>query len=292
SDLGNEFGNLLNRIIGMSGKYSNHFISSKDVLSFHSKEWHEAHLIFSNVENYIQDIQTNRYLEDLWKVLTLANQSITIYEPWVKMKEDKKDEAMALVALVANLLAKVTILLSPIMPKTCDTIAKALGFEISTKVYERFMKKEFLLEDFKISVVPPLFPRIEEELMVSPEPTTPQEPKRSKEKERSLIDIKDFFKSELKIGTILKAEPVPKSEKLLQLQVDIGETTPRQVIAGIKEFYNPDSLVGMQVCIVANLKPATIMGLLSQGMLLAAKDKDGLSLIRPEVLRENGASIG
>jgi len=135
SDLGNEFGNLLNRIIGMSGKYFNHQITSQKVSQYHAKEWEEAHAILSTVENHINELQINRYLEDLWKILTIANQSITIHEPWTKMKSNQKEEAMALVALVANLLAKVTILLSPIMPKTCATISKAMGFKLDTKNY-------------------------------------------------------------------------------------------------------------------------------------------------------------
>lgn len=74
--------------------------------------------------------------------------------------------------------------------------------------------------------------------------------------------------------------------------MDVGEENPRQIIAGIAEHYSPESLIGTQICIVANLKPAKIMGLESQGMLLAAKDGDGLSLVRPESLRGNGAAIG
>jgi methionyl-tRNA synthetase len=294
SDLGNEFGNLLNRIIGMSGKYFDYKISSQNVIKFHAKEWEEAHAILQNVENYINDLQTNHYLEDLWKVLTLANQSITIHEPWVKMKSQKEDEAMALVALVANLLAKVTILLSPVMPKTCATIAKAMGFKLDPNSYQSLIANSGLLDDFVIEKVPPLFPRIEKELISSPEPTTPNETKKSDENkdEAQLIDIKQFFETKLKVGTIIKAEAVPKSKKLLQLQVDVGEEKNRQIIAGIAQYYTPESLIGTQICIVANLKPAKIMGLLSEGMLLAAKDEDGLSLVRPEAMRKNGAAIG
>jgi methionyl-tRNA synthetase len=296
SDLGNEFGNLLNRIIGMSGKYFNHQISSQKVLEFHSKEWEEAHLILNAVENQINELQINRYLEELWKVLTIANQSITIHEPWTKMKSNQEDEAMALVALVANLLAKVTVLLSPIMPKTCATIAKAMQFEINNTSYESLIRNKETLADFTIEKVPPLFPRIEEERMSSPEPTTPTKEPVEKKKEAkddsNLIDVKQFFQTELKVATVLEACAVPKSKKLLQLQVDVGEENPRQIIAGIAEHYSPESLIGTQICIVANLKPAKIMGLESQGMLLAAKDGDGLSLVRPESLRGNGAAIG
>jgi methionyl-tRNA synthetase len=287
SDLGNEFGNLLNRIIGMSSKYSDRRIDSSNVARFYQKELDEAHAMLSTVERHIEDVQTNRYLEELWKVLTLANQSITVHEPWAKIKSGQEEEALALVALVANLLAKVTLLLSPIMPKTCATIANAMHFTLDAEGYEALIEHKGLLQPFAIETVPPLFPRIEEERLTSPEPTPPKEVP-----ETNLVDVKEFFKTELKIATVISAEEVPKSKKLLKLQVDVGEETPRQIIAGIKEHYAADALVGTQICIVANLKPAKIMGLESHGMLLAAKDGEGLSLMRPEALRENGASVG
>ena len=298
SDLGNELGNLLNRIIGMSGKYNDFAISSKDVSALHVKELNDAHAILSTVENYLGELQTNRYLEDLWKVLSLANQSITLYEPWTLMKEGKKDEALALVALVANLLAKVTVLLAPVMPHTCETIANAMGFKITTENYTKLITDQALLDDFVIEKVPPLFPRIEEELMSTPEPEPKPEHKVEPSKETpvtaedSLVTFDQFIATKLKIGTILEAQEVPNSDRLLQLQVDLGEVKPRQIIAGIKEFYTPADLIQTQVCVVANLKPRKVMGLLSEGMLLAAKDDEGLSLMRPEAKRKSGSSVG
>ena len=90
----------------------------------------------------------------------------------------------------------------------------------------------------------------------------------------------------------VEAEEVPKSKKLLKLQVDLGEGSNRQVVAGIKEFYSAESLLGTQVCVVANLKPAKLMGMMSEGMLLAAKDEDGLCLVRPEKPKKAGTPIG
>ena len=296
SDLGNELGNLLNRIIGMSGKYSDFAVTSKDVSALHVKEIEEAQSILDTVENYLNELQTNRYLEDLWKVLSLANQSITVHEPWVKMKEGKSDEAMAVVALVANLLAKVAVLLSPVMPKTCATIAQAMGFEINTQTYTKLIVNKELLADFVIEKVPPLFPRIEEELMETPEPEPKPETRKVEKKQEetaeSIITFDQFIATKLVIGTILEAEEVEGSDRLLKLKVDLGEAEARQVIAGIKEHYNAADLVDTQVCVVANLKPRKVMGLLSQGMLLAAKDDEGLSLMRPEKRRKSGSLVG
>ncbi len=289
SDLGNDLGNLMNRIIGMSGKYSELRIDSTDVMKYHEKEIKEAEAIIDKLEDYLFELQLNRYLEELWKVLTIANQSITAYEPWVKMKEGKEDEAMALVALVANLLAKVSMMLSAVMPKTCTSIADALGFEITPESFISIINDKNLLPTFTIKKLPALFPRIEHEALETPEPKV--EAKKEKKTE-GVITIDQFFETKIKIATILEAEEVPKSDRLLKLKVDVGENEPRQVIAGIKEFYSAESLVGTQACLVSNLKPAKIMGLLSQGMLLAAKDKEGLSLIRPESPKRSGTKVG
>ncbi len=296
SDLGNEFGNLLNRIIGMSGKYSNFVIDSCDVAKFHASELKAVDDILDGVENNLLELQTNRYLEELWKALTIANQSITLHEPWVKMKEGKEDEAMAVVALVSNILARVTLLLHPVMPKTTAKIAEAMHFEISTASFETLLVTKKMLDTFSIEKIPPLFPRVEEELLAQSEAPAPvvveSKSKKEPKKEESIITIDQFFETSLKIGTILEASVVEGSDRLLQLKVDVGENDPRQIVAGIREYYTPEELISTQVCVVANLKPATIKGLISQGMLLAAKDKEGLCLVRPERPRKSGASIG
>lgn len=299
SDLSNDLGNLLNRIIGMSGKYSEFVIDSADVLQYHQAEIDEVNAVLATVENFLNEVQTHRFLEELWKLFTVGNKAIEAHAPWVKMKEGKTDEALAVVALVANVLAKASVLLHPFMPKTTATIADALGFEINTNAYTAYVKNGELLPTFTIKKVPPLFPRIEEPLMAqTPEaqPNAKEDEGKAETKkavtEENLITIDRFFETALKIGTIVEAEAVPKSKRLLRLQVNVGEAKPRQIVAGIKEYYSPESLVGTQVCVVANLKPAKLMGMLSEGMLLAAKDEDGLSLMRPETPRKAGSSVG
>jgi methionyl-tRNA synthetase len=298
SELSNDLGNLLNRIIGMSGKYSDFSIDSKDVATYHAKELAAMQIVLLSLDTYMQALQTHRYLEELWKLFAIGNKAIEEHAPWVKMKEGKADEALATVALVANILAKAAIMLSPVMPKTMAIVADTLNFVIDHESYKELVINEQLLKAFVIKKTPPLFPRVEEPLMAEAPAAKPndteikKETPKTKDETSGLIEIGQFFETSLKVGTVLEAEEVPKSAKLLKLQVDLGEETPRQIVAGIKEFYSAESLVGTQVCVVANLKPAKLMGMISEGMLLAAKDEDGLCLVRPEKPRKVGTPIG
>ena len=299
SDLGNDLGNLLNRISGMSGKYFDYKVSSKDVEKFHAKELEEVNALLENVEAYIFNMQINKYLEDIWKVLTIANKAINDYEPWNLMKDGKIDEAMALVALITNIMAKVALLLDSVMPDKIGKIATSLGMKIDTVTYNSLIKNKNLLEDTVITKVDQLFPRIEEVFLEQPassditktECESKKEDKTQTVEDDNLITIYQFFQTTLKIGTIVEAVEVPKSAKLLRLQVDLGEGRNRQILAGIKEYYSAEELVGTQACVVANLKPAKLMGMLSEGMLMAARDENGLSLIRPQASKKAGTKI-
>ncbi len=298
SDLGNDLGNLLNRIIGMSGKYFDYNIDSSKVEKFHQKELDQVNFILKNIQEYLYNMQINRYLEDLWKVLTIANKAIGDHEPWNKMKNNNEDEAMALVALIVNIMAKVSILLDCIMPEKVSKIALSLNIQINKDLYDKLITNEKLINTTKITKIDALFPRIEEALIASADVQKTEqivEKPRKEMKEESnndnLITIDKFFQSELKIGTILEAVEVPKSKKLLKIQVEIGEDKPRQILAGIKEFYNAQDLINTQVCVVTNLKPAKLMGMMSEGMLLAAKDENGLSLLRPEYNKISGTKV-
>jgi len=296
SELSNDLGNLLNRIIGMSGKYSDFEIDSCDVEKYHSKELDAMNVVLDSLDELMNKFKTHRYLEELWKLFAIGNGVIQEYEPWVKMKNNQKDEALATVALVANILARAAIMLHPIMPKTTNIVADALDFEIDTQSYKNLVVNKKLLKLFNIKKIPPLFPRVEEPLMTEAPKAEPNKPKEeekvTKIEEDNLIEIGQFFQTELKVGVVVEAEEVPKSKKLLKLQVDLGEDSPRQVVAGIKEFYSPTDLLNTQVCVVANLKPAKLMGMMSEGMLLAAKDEDGLCLVRPEKPKKAGTPIG
>ncbi len=287
SDLANDLGNLLSRTIGMSDKYFGLDIGLSELMTYHKEDVAKIDEITSSLEPLLFGMQTHRYLEEIWKMLSVANKAIDTVAPWNKMKDGKADEAMALIAFCANVLARAALLLSPIMPNKMVQIAQAIGFEINTASFERLVYKKEPLETAKLSKVVALFPRIEE---VTEEPVKPKE--EPKQEEKNFITIDKFFETELKIGTVLEAKDAPKSSKLLILKVDLGEGDIRQIVAGIRESYSAASMVGTQVCVVANLKPSKIMGIFSEGMLLAAKDSGGLALVRPENQKQSGSKIG
>jgi methionyl-tRNA synthetase len=219
------------------------------------------------------------------------------------MKDGREEQAMALVSLITNIMAKVSLLLDSVMPEKISKIAQSLGITIDNANYIKLIQEKKLIGDTTITKVDALFPRIEEELIATadvqkaeavvekPRKEAAKQEKPKDEEPDNLITIDKFFETTLKIGTIVEAQEVPKSKKLLKLKVDVGEENPRQILAGIKEFYSAESLVGTQACVVANLKPAKLMGMLSEGMLLAAKDENGLHLLRPEANKTAGTKV-
>ncbi|WP_261517841.1 methionine--tRNA ligase [Campylobacter lanienae] len=286
SELSNDLGNLLSRIVGMSSKYCDNIIDSTNVNKFYSNELKSAKIHINQALISLDEISPNRYLEELWKVLNIANAAIAKYEPWNLVKNNKFDEANALVALVANLLARVAILLSPAMPQTAQKIADTLEFEINTNSYNELIINSNLI-NFKANATTPLFAKIEHELM-APAPVAKIDEIKLKDEE---IKIDDFKKCVIKVGTILECDNIEGSDKLLKFKIDLGEEKPRQIISGIAKYYEPKSLIGKQVCVLANLKPAKIFKHLSEGMILSAED-GSLTLLGTHASVKNGAIVG
>ncbi|OOX93985.1 methionine--tRNA ligase [Campylobacter coli] len=285
AELSNEFGNLLNRIIGMSIKYNQGDISQEGVLEFYKNELNTAKEHLDSAINFLENLQCNRYLEELFKALSVANLAISKYEPWNLIKADKIKEANALIGLCANILAKTSLLLSPTLPKSCQKVGLALNFEISPTNYQKLILQNELL-DFKASTCEALFPKVEKPLLA-------QEEKQEVKKEEKLkIKIDDFAKIEIKVAKVIDCQNIEGSEKLLKFKLELDNKEIRQVLSGIAKYYKASDLIGKQVCVISNLKKAKIFGHESDGMILSAKSGDKLVLISPEQLVENGSLVG
>lgn len=297
SDLGNDLGNLLNRLLGMSAKYFNNTLSVDETCfkESYAEEIAEVNAILGTLESYMDEVQINRYLEELWKLFSLGNGIIAKKEPWSLMKANQGDAVAELLVFIANVLLRAALYLSPCMPSAANAITSVFGLEVNAQNFATFIVQNKFLTTITLNPIPALFPRIDEKRIEEAGVAVKAE---SQHKEQwqpleipNAISKEDFSKMDIRIGTILSAEILPKSEKLLKLQVDLGEVRARQILAGIKTYYNPQELVGMQVCVLANLKPAKLMGEISEGMILAAKDGTGLALIAPQKQKINGSQI-
>lgn len=309
TELGNDMGNLLNRLCGMSEKYFALRLSYLNDEELHfSEEYAKLHSLIESAQDKMYAMMPHRYIEEIWKMFALGNNAISKYEPWKLIKDGQNEKVKSLLYLIANILAKSALLLYPIMPQTAVKIAHVLGFSIDAEHFHRFIAKKQFLPSTTLRKIPPLFPRVQKiestdsintadsvdsiKHIESHQQSAHKNRKNmSVQDDATYIDIADFQKLDIRVGTIMQCEALPKSQKLLKLLVDIGEETPRQILSGIATFYDTQSLIGKQVCLLVNLKPAKMMGEISEGMILASKDDNGLSLLSIDSTRANGSKI-
>ena len=203
----------------------------------------------------------------------MGNKYFNDQEPWKAVKEDMQKAANTL--YLSNQLAKVlAIVLKPYIPTKADEIAKIINIDIPEKWDDA---KEFLPVGHQINKAKPLFKKIEDDVIDDEIKKLEENLKDSMEEDSmsDIITIDEFDKVEIKIGQIKEAEKIEKSDKLLKLQVDIGDEV-RQIVAGLAKFYSPDELIDRKVAVVVNLKPAKLFGTLSEGMILATGESGAL----------------
>lgn len=285
TDLANDLGNLLSRTLGMAEKYFTLKLKiNEQNLDEFSEEIKEFNKILSSLDGWMDKMQPSRYLEELWGVFSLANMMVARYEPWVLMKNGQSERVQSLLVLLCNILIKGALALYPIMPEKSAEILDVFSIKPESNMYDFFITQNKFALSFELKKIGAIFPKIEFEIPKE------EQPKPVCKEQDNLIDIADFKKIDIQVATILEVECVPKSNKLLKLKLDLG-IHQRQVISGIAQYYQPDSLVGKQVCVLVNLKPAKLMGEISEGMILAVKDENSLRLIMPEMPVQNGSVI-
>ncbi len=280
SDLANNLGNLLNRTVNMIKKYFDGTLPEPATTGEEDNALQNtAREVIDEVRKLYDELAFNKILQKIWELVDTTNQYIDKTGPWNLAKTDEGKERLKTVMYnAAESLRVLGVLLFPFMPKSCASLMLQLG--VDKTIEEQGMKSlenwGNLTSGTKTQKAKQLFPRIEDKQAVKilAELETKNDDKKD---ESGQITIEDFMKVDLRTGKILEAEKVKKSKKLIQLKVDIGTET-RQILAGIAESYEPESLIGRTVIIVANLKPAKLMGIESQGMVLAANN-DGTILL-------------
>jgi len=280
SDLANNLGNLLNRTANMMEKYFAGVVPTPATNGPEDKALTEkSGEVIAEVRILYNELAYNKILQKIWELVDTTNQYIVKTGPWNLAKTDEgKEQLKTVMYNCAESLRVLGILLNPFMPQSTESMMKQLGVE--TPIEEQGMSSindwGGLKPGSQMQKAKQLFPRIEDK-QAAKILTELSSPKEEKKDNGNQITIDEFMKVELRTGKVLEAEKVKKSKKLIQLKVDIGTET-RQVLAGISESYEPEDLVGRTVIIVANLKPAKLMGIESQGMVLAASNDGNIIL--------------
>lgn len=282
SDLANDLGNLLQRMVSLADKNNLSEITSGAWNDEEQDLQEHAHEMITAFKKEMERGYYHMALSHLWKFVNAVNAYFHAQEPWKLAKSDS-EKFMTVLSATCHSLETIAVMLWPVMPEKMEELCKRLGytFEINgDKVAPLTGKWE---KKFTLVTGDPLF--------VKPEPRTedeqPEEPK------ELYINIEDFIKVDLRVGTIKECVVVEKSDRLLKSQVDLGpELGVRQIFSGIKQWYKPEELIGKQVIVVANLKPRKMMGEESQGMIALADSDDGKpTLISPVIPLPNGAKL-
>ncbi|MBC8198518.1 MAG: methionine--tRNA ligase [Desulfobacterales bacterium] len=299
ADLANDLGNLFSRVIAMVHKYFKGIVPEVDPVVEDEFQLGLKSDMLAAIPEYEQSMENftfHKALVTTWELIAKMNRYVDVTSPWVLAKKKaSKKQLQVVISNLLNGLGVIAGLIYPIMPDTSAAMQKHLGMDTDLITKGRFNNLD-MLKTWKIikpGIQLPkgitLFPRID----LKKNQATPQNEAAAEDLLSVLkteIPVEAFGAIDLRVVTILSAESIPRAKKLLKLEVDLGEK--RTLVAGIAASYKPENLVGKQVIVVANLKPAKIMGIVSNGMVLAAVDDKGCSLATVDRKVKPGTPVG
>jgi methionyl-tRNA synthetase len=270
SDLANDLGNLLSRTTAMIDKFQGGRVLPPGVeTEFDQELIRECSEGAKAVGSAVDNLAFHQALEQIWRGINAANKYIENTAPWTLAKEHSPKLATVFYNL-AEALRITAVLLVPFLPNLPRKIWEQLGIEtpLAAQSYLDACTWGLFPAQTVIRRGEPIFPRIEDEKKEKAKMETA--PAKQAELPENVIGIEDFAKTQLKVGKVISAEKVEGADKLLSLKVDLGPDDERQIVAGVAKYYLPQDLIGKLVVVVANLKPAKLRGITSEGMLLAA----------------------
>jgi methionyl-tRNA synthetase len=289
ADLANDLGNLFSRVLSMATKFCQGRVPQPGERTSLDDEIVELGLESArNFQQLFGQVQFSRALDSLWELVRALNKYVDTAQPWALNKAGDTVRLSTVIYTLLEGMRKAAIHLWPVMPGAAERMLAQLGqtYDQSPSLGRETSEWGLLPAGAELAAGSNLFPRVE--LEAPPEAQRPKaEEKPAQQKpaprenapEVESVEYEDFQKLDMRLGVVLAAEPHPKADKLLRLDVDLGEGDPRQIIAGLREFFSPEELIGRRVVVVANLKPRKLRGLESHGMVLAVRTGEGMQLL-------------
>lgn len=291
------FGNFVNRTLVLTHKYFEGKVPA--MINLNEKDQaaiEEMNQYPDKIANLLDTYKFREALSELMNLARLGNRYLTENEPWKQFKTDP-ERVKTVLALSMQIVAKLAILSEPFLPFSAKKLQAMIGLEVSG--WNQAKETVLLNENATIGEVELLFTKVEDET-VAAQVNKLEETKKQNELNawapnpiKPNTNIDEFGKMDIRVGTVLECVKVPKADKLLQFLIDDG-MNKRTIVSGIAKYYpNPEELVGKQVCFIANFEPRKLKGIVSEGMILSAEDKDGrLVVMSPSQPVAPGSSVG